>query len=140
KSTSELYLALVPQLNSKCVALLDHKRGVSQLCALERRASRGGREQVTHPVHGHDDVANSIAGAVFCAWQAMVTVDVIVAPFFAHSGARSVPGNDAPQGQAAALSAPDPRIPAHWLQQDEPWKAHVLGGMRRGSSRWDNTN
>jgi hypothetical protein len=29
-----------------------------------RSLQRSGREQITHPTHGHDDVANAIAGAV----------------------------------------------------------------------------
>lgn len=55
KTTSELYGELLPLLNGKRVDLLDHPRLVAQLCSLERRATRGGRDSISHPVGGHDD-------------------------------------------------------------------------------------
>lgn len=61
---SELYLALVPAVNSARVALLDAPRLESQMVNLERRTSRGGRDSVDHPPGGHDDVANAVAGAI----------------------------------------------------------------------------
>jgi hypothetical protein len=65
KHTSELYVApLLPMLNAKKVLLPRHERAISQICSLERSALRSGREQITHPIHGHDDIATSIAGAV----------------------------------------------------------------------------
>ena len=30
---------------------------------LERTVSRGGRDTITHPPNGHDDLANAVAGA-----------------------------------------------------------------------------
>jgi hypothetical protein len=44
--------------------LLDHPRLVAQLCALERRTARGGRDSIDHPPGAHDDVANAAAGAL----------------------------------------------------------------------------
>jgi hypothetical protein len=49
-------------LNSQRVDLLDHPKIISELCMLERRTSRGGRDSIDHPPGGHDDVANVIAG------------------------------------------------------------------------------
>jgi hypothetical protein len=64
KSKSDLYVSFLPLLNSKRVRLLDHPRSISQLCALERRTTRTtGRNLIDHPVGGHDDLANVIAGA-----------------------------------------------------------------------------
>jgi hypothetical protein len=62
KSKSDLYRELLPILNSGRVELLDHPRLISQLCALERRTARGGRDSIDHPAGGHDDVANAAAG------------------------------------------------------------------------------
>lgn len=62
---SELYLALVPALNSSRVSLLDDDRLVQQLVGLERRTSRGGRDAVDHAPGAHDDLANSVAGAIW---------------------------------------------------------------------------
>jgi len=64
KPKSELYALLLPMLNSRKVALLDHPRLVSQLCALERRTAWAGRDSIDHPPGGQDDAANAVAGAV----------------------------------------------------------------------------
>ena len=70
KPKSELYLALLPCLNSGTVELLDLPRLSAQLAALERRTARGGRDSVDHPPGAHDDVANAAAGALLrCAWS-----------------------------------------------------------------------
>lgn len=69
---SELYLALVPALNSGRVSLLDDERAVAQLVGLERRTARGGRDSVDHAPGGHDDIANAIAGAVYHVLLAQV--------------------------------------------------------------------
>jgi hypothetical protein len=67
KPKSDLYRDMLPALNAKRVALLDHPRLVSQLCSLERRVVRGGRDSIDHPVGARDDIANSVAGAVALA-------------------------------------------------------------------------
>jgi hypothetical protein len=64
KTRSELYLALLPHLNSRRIALLDQPRLVSQLVGLKRRVSSGGRESVDHMRGSFDDAANAAAGAV----------------------------------------------------------------------------
>jgi hypothetical protein len=35
---------------------------INQLCALERRTARSGRDSIDHPTGAHDDVANAVAG------------------------------------------------------------------------------
>ncbi len=64
KTKSELYLELLPTINSGRVELLDSKRLQNQLVGLERRTSRAGRDTVDHAPGGHDDLANSVAGAL----------------------------------------------------------------------------
>ncbi|MEH6950709.1 hypothetical protein V4R08_05090 [Nitrobacter sp. NHB1] len=59
---SELYRDLLPLINSARVELLDHAKLVNQLCGLERRTSRGGRDSIDHSPGAHDDVANVVAG------------------------------------------------------------------------------
>ena len=39
----------------------------AQLCGLERRTARGGRDSVDHAPRQHDDVANAVMGAVLLA-------------------------------------------------------------------------
>jgi hypothetical protein len=61
---SQLYSAFLPQLNSGKVELLDSGRLINQLCQLERRTARGGRDSIDHPAGAsyHDDLANCVAG------------------------------------------------------------------------------
>jgi hypothetical protein len=61
---SALYLETLPKLNSKSIRLLDHPKCINQLCSLERRTARGGRDSIDHPRGGHDDLANAVAGVV----------------------------------------------------------------------------
>ncbi len=82
---SDLYRDLLPILNSGKAALLDLPRLTSQLCALERRTSRGGRDSIDHAPGSHDDIANAVAGAITLAaagtaqWIGMITDDVVAA-------------------------------------------------------------
>ena len=64
KTKSELYAELLPMLNSQQVELLDDKRLIAQLCNLERRTARGGRDSIDHAPRSRDDVVNSCAGAL----------------------------------------------------------------------------
>ena len=66
-SKSEIYLSFEPAMNQGRVELLDNKRLVAQLRALERRTRTGGRDQVDHMPGGQDDVANAAAGALVLA-------------------------------------------------------------------------
>lgn len=61
---SEAYLTMLPAINSGKVELLDDRRLILQLCALERRVARSGKDSVDHPRGGHDDVVNSAALAL----------------------------------------------------------------------------
>jgi hypothetical protein len=62
KPKSELYTDLLPLINSRRIDLLDHPKLINQLCSLERRTARGGRDSIDHPPNAHDDVANVSAG------------------------------------------------------------------------------
>jgi hypothetical protein len=67
KTKSELYGTLLPESNSRNIALLDNPRLAAQLVGLERRTSRGGRDIVDHAPGSHDDIANAVAGALVTA-------------------------------------------------------------------------
>jgi hypothetical protein len=64
KPKSDIYRDLLPKLNSGQVELLDLPRLGRQLCDLERRTARGGRDSIDHAPGGHDDVVNAVAGAL----------------------------------------------------------------------------
>jgi hypothetical protein len=79
---SELYLALLPKLNSGLVQLLDDKNVKTQLLNLERHTARGGKDSILHAKNQHDDVINSVAGCL---------VNVARAAAVAPIGAVAVP-------------------------------------------------
>jgi hypothetical protein len=62
QNKSQLYVELLPRINAKIIRLLDHPRAINQICMLERRTMRGGRDSIDHPPNTHDDCANAIAG------------------------------------------------------------------------------
>jgi hypothetical protein len=64
KPKSDLYRDFLPAVNGRRIELLDHSKLVAQLCALERRTWRGGRDSIDHPPNQHDDVVNCVAGAL----------------------------------------------------------------------------
>ncbi len=65
-SASDIYLEFQPLLSMGRVQLIDNPRLLLQFQMLERRCVSGGRDKVDHPVGGHDDLANSVAGACVC--------------------------------------------------------------------------
>jgi len=77
KTKSDLYRELLPMLNSKTVELLDHRRLITQLCGLERRTARGGRDSIDHSAGTHDDVINAVAGALVIAGEDQGGWDII---------------------------------------------------------------
>lgn len=89
RTASELYLEFLPLLNAGRVELLDHRRGLAQLIALERRTSRTGRDTVSHPPSGHDDIANVISAVlVRAALEQEYTYDDDQAPLTADEDYR----------------------------------------------------
>jgi hypothetical protein len=63
---SDLYRDFLPLVNSQRVVLLDHPKLISQLSNLERRTARSGKDSIDHAPNSHDDVANAVAGVVWC--------------------------------------------------------------------------
>ena len=70
KPKSDLYRDLLPLLNSGGIELLDVPRLATQLCGLERRVSRAGKDSIDHAPGGHDDLANCVAGVANLVCQA----------------------------------------------------------------------
>jgi hypothetical protein len=64
KAKSEIYRDLLPVLNAGRVELPDLPRLAGQLCGLERRTARGGKDSIDHAPGGRDDIANAVAGVV----------------------------------------------------------------------------
>ena len=65
KHRSELYLNLIPVVNSRRCELPDDRRMIDELRRLERRRGRSGKDSVDHPQYGgSDDIANAVAGVI----------------------------------------------------------------------------
>jgi hypothetical protein len=67
KRATDLYLELLPMLNSARVELLDNATMRRQFLSLQRSVRPGGLEKVDHPRGQHDDIANAVAGALVLA-------------------------------------------------------------------------
>ena len=79
KPKNEIYLDMLPMLNSRQVELLDLPRMAAQFCGLERRTARGGKDSVDHAPKAHDDIANAVAGALLLA-NARKRVPMTISP------------------------------------------------------------
>jgi Terminase large subunit, T4likevirus-type, N-terminal len=64
---SDYYRDLLPLINSGNLQLINHPRLISQLCNLERRTARSGKDSIDHVKGGHDDIANAAALAIVSA-------------------------------------------------------------------------
>ncbi len=65
---SDIYKEFLPLMNSGRVELLDIQRLAAQLCGLERRTARGGKDSIDHAPGAHDDAANAVVGAIVLAF------------------------------------------------------------------------
>jgi hypothetical protein len=63
----DIYIEALAALNAARVELLDHPKLVNQLCSLERRTARGGKDSIDHPPGSHDDLCNAALGALVLA-------------------------------------------------------------------------
>jgi hypothetical protein len=68
-TASECYLEALPLFMTGCVELLDIRKLTMELQQLERRTGRSGKDSVSHPPSGHDDLANSCCGALSLCTQ-----------------------------------------------------------------------
>jgi hypothetical protein len=107
QTKSDLYQALLPLLNSGQVDLLDQKRLIVQLCGLERRTARGGKDSIDHAPNAHDDIINAVAGAIVTARRPVQNVP-IVGPVIVTSGVREIPGGSTPPLPPGGPSTPLP--------------------------------
>jgi hypothetical protein len=116
KTKSDLYLGLLPLLNSQRIELLDHPRLLNQLTGLERRTSRAGKDSIDHVPGGHDDIANAVAGAAVLAAQAA-----------AHPKPKIVQPGIFSNGQWWGDGQANTPAPAGYRPTNEPWRSYVAG-------------
>jgi hypothetical protein len=113
RSKGDLYVNFLPLLNAGRVRLLDHQRLIGQLCSLERRTSRGGRDSIDHPQGAHDDVCNAVAGVVAVAKRGSYPSDL---SWVSNS-------DSAAEAAAAAERFQRDRFQSHLLATGGCWRA-----------------
>jgi hypothetical protein len=75
KTASQIFIEALPLINGRRAGLLDHRRLIDQLIALERRTTFGtGRDTIGHPPNAHDDIAVAAAGAILLATAKRPTI------------------------------------------------------------------
>ena len=67
KDASAIYIEALPVFAAHNVELLDVPKLITELRLLERRTRAGGKDVVSHPPRGSDDVANSTCGSLWLA-------------------------------------------------------------------------
>ncbi|WP_322407434.1 terminase large subunit [Idiomarina sp. PL1-037] len=67
RTKSEIYAEMLPLINSQRVQLPDIQRLTNELTGLERRNASGGKPKIDHAPNQHDDMINSVAGALVLA-------------------------------------------------------------------------
>jgi hypothetical protein len=97
---SAVYLNALPLFTSGRARLLDNPRLIAQFAALERRTFPTGRDRVDKGRTGHDDAANSCAGALVLAARAIKTGGEvsIAAAYHAACGSEELAGGWSPAG------------------------------------------
>ena len=99
-SASEIFGELLPLINSGRAELLDDPRLRSQLIALERKTTRTGKDTISHPPGGHDDLAVAAAGALRLAHKAAQVRAVPIAMPIRVTGRRPSPEGTSHAGRA----------------------------------------
>jgi hypothetical protein len=84
---SDLFRDLLPMLNAQRVILPRHDRLIAQIAGLERRVSRAGKDSIDHAPHGHDDLANAVAGVCAVAAKPAYNLDALADLPADHSSA-----------------------------------------------------
>jgi hypothetical protein len=103
KPKSDLFRDLLPLLNSARIVLPKSERLVNQLCGLERRVSRGGRDSIDHGRGSHDDLVNAVAGAATLLAADARRGEVWTGFIMGYGGAGPITWQDQ-RGRTSALS------------------------------------
>lgn len=75
KTSSELYLEMIPRLSNTEIELPENDRLQNQLLSLLRRTGQGGKDSVICPqgTDSHADIANAVAGACWLAGRGRIS-------------------------------------------------------------------
>jgi hypothetical protein len=113
---SDLYKEFLPLINSGRVELLDHKHLTVQLCNLERRTARGGKDSIDHAAGAHDDIANAVCGAIVNAASQVAPSLVRVESFYVNKQPVAMPTHIDVLFATAAVAANGTTAVAFWAR------------------------
>jgi hypothetical protein len=71
-------------INSRRITLPRLDRLINQCCTLERSVKRSGRDEITHPTHGRDDLITSAAGVAAVVQRMVVAEEPFIVPPAKH--------------------------------------------------------
>jgi hypothetical protein len=117
QTTSDNYRDMLPLLNSGNAELLDNPRLIAQLCGLERRTARSGKDLISHPPGSHDDIATSVAGALLLATNRKAPIifsDELLSGIASYGRNSQAPAMRVPNF-APRADEPENDIPRSWL-------------------------
>ena len=129
---SDLYHDLLPLLNARRIELLNLPRLSAQLCGLERRTARSGKDSIDHAPGGHDDLANAVAGVLVGLDLDRRQPLIRLSDVFAADGEGAVAARPC-RGTASSCSRSSP-----WRAQTSRWPIAATSGSSRRfiSSTW----
>jgi hypothetical protein len=128
KNRSELYLDAIPAFSAFKVELLDDPKMLLQFRRLERKRGRA-RDVIDHPLNGHDDLSNAVAGAISLLGSKP--------PVRSYEFPMAVGGRVAsiPFGSTFTQAPPGGSTfaPRYWTEDDDdPPSGSVIGARIRG--------
>jgi hypothetical protein len=102
---------------------------INQCCQLERSVKRSGRDEISHPTHGHDDLINSVAGVAAVISRRALHKQVPIVGFYAWSKtsgeiATPIPSTKAALTPRQIAQSPTPTPPG-FQRTHEPWRDFV---------------
>ena len=77
---SSLYMEAAPRFATGEVEIPEDATLLRELRLLERRRGSAGRDRVDHPGREHDDLANSVAGALWLAARGTGSYEITLGP------------------------------------------------------------
>jgi hypothetical protein len=130
---SEIYLGFLPLVTAGELLLIDHPRAIAQFAGLVRRTFPSGKDRIDHEINGHDDLANSIAGAAVLASIDREQKIPLVAPLV-FGTPRNIPGGTVGQSEHTPQDQSQNRGCTDSTTLYYEWMANGGGGNRFGGT------
>ena len=121
KDRSAIYSDALPLFTAGRVRLLDSKKLVTQFANLERRTTSSGRDIIDHPNGQHDDLANSVAGALVRAAAKPQQIPIVIPQLFTLAAPYVPHQHQSGSGDPAASAYADRRSAGLTIRRTSLW-------------------